>query len=113
VKVDVRVVTATNKDLEKEVATATFRSDLFYRLNVFPIFLPPLRDRGPDILLLADFFVLKYAQEFGKFIAGSRIELVDGAGHLPHLENLPSVGDKVGDFLADQDDSTLKRSIQR
>ena len=54
-----------------------------------------------------------YAQEFGKFIDGSRIELINGAGHLPHLENLPSVGEKVGDFLAGQDDTTLKRSIQR
>ena len=93
VKVDVRVVAATNKDLEKEVATATFRSDLFYRLNVFPIFLPPLRDRGPDILLLADFFVLKYAQEFGKNvkrISTSAIDLLMSyhwPGNVRELEN--------------------------
>ncbi len=66
VKVDVRVVAATNKELEAEVAQGAFRSDLYYRLNVFPIFLPPLRERGPDILLLADFFVLRYAREFKK-----------------------------------------------
>ena len=54
-----------------------------------------------------------YAQEFAKWIAGARIELIDKAGHLPHLENLPAVGEKVGDFLAGQDDTTLKRSIQR
>ena len=93
VKVDVRVIAATNKDLEKEVAMATFRSDLFYRLNVFPIFLPPLRDRGPDILLLADFFVLKYAQEFGKNvnrIATSAIDLLMSyhwPGNVRELEN--------------------------
>jgi len=93
VKVDVRVVAATNKDLEKEVAAATFRSDLFYRLNVFPIFLPPLRDRGPDILMLADFFVLKYAQEFGKDvkrIATSAIDLLMSyhwPGNVRELEN--------------------------
>jgi Nif-specific regulatory protein len=68
VQVDVRVIAATNKDLEAEVANGAFRSDLFYRLNVFPIFLPPLRERGPDILLLADYFVLKYAREFNKNI---------------------------------------------
>jgi len=68
VQVDVRVIAATNKDLEAEVANGAFRSDLFYRLNVFPIFLPPLRERGPDILLLADYFVLKYAREFSKNI---------------------------------------------
>ena len=93
VKVDVRVVAATNKDLDREVATANFRSDLFYRLNVFPIFLPPLRERGPDILLLADFFVLKYAQEFGKNvkrIATSAIDLLMSyhwPGNVRELEN--------------------------
>jgi Nif-specific regulatory protein len=93
VRVDVRVVAATNKDLEQEVAAANFRSDLFYRLNVFPIFLPPLRERGPDILLLADFFVLKYAQEFGKGvkrIATSAIDLLMSyhwPGNVRELEN--------------------------
>ncbi len=56
IKVDVRVVAATNKNLEEEVAKGRFRSDLFFRLNIFPIYLPPLRERCSDILLLADFF---------------------------------------------------------
>ena len=68
VKVDVRVVAASNKDLEKEVASSAFRSDLYYRLNVFPIFIPPLHERGPDILLLADFFVSRYAHELKKSV---------------------------------------------
>jgi Nif-specific regulatory protein len=93
VKVDVRVVTATNKDLEKEVAMGTFRSDLFYRLNVFPIFLPALRERGPDILLLADYFVLRYAKEFNKDvnrISTSAIDMLVSyhwPGNVRELEN--------------------------
>ena len=70
VKVDVRVVSATHRDLEKQIADGTFREDLYYRLNVFPITLPPLRDRTSDITLLAEHFVQKYARSFGKPIRG-------------------------------------------
>ena len=68
IRVDVRVITATNRNLEQDLATGRFRPDLFYRLNVFPIYLPPLRDRGGDILLLADYFILKYAREMAKSV---------------------------------------------
>jgi two-component system response regulator HydG len=61
IKVNVRIVAATNRSLEKEVAEGRFRLDLYYRLNVFPIELPPLRERKEDIGLLADFFLQKYA----------------------------------------------------
>lgn len=61
IKVNVRIVAATNRSLEKEVAEGRFRLDLYYRLNVFPIELPPLRERKEDIELLADFFLAKYA----------------------------------------------------
>jgi Nif-specific regulatory protein len=69
IKANVRIVVATNKDLEKEIKEGLFREDLFYRINVFPIFLPPMRDRKNDVMLLADFFLEKSASENGKNIS--------------------------------------------
>jgi transcriptional regulator with GAF, ATPase, and Fis domain len=66
VKIDVRIIAATNRDLEAAVANGTFRSDLYYRLNVFPIHIPPLRERQDDLLLLLEYFVLRFAQKMGK-----------------------------------------------
>jgi len=66
IRVDVRIIVATNRDLEAEVAKGNFRQDLYYRLNVIPIHLPPLRERQDDIPLLAHHFIKKYAQEIGK-----------------------------------------------
>jgi len=65
-KANVRILTATNRNLEEAVEREDFRQDLYYRVNVFPIFLPPLRDRKDDILLLADYFVEKYALQMNK-----------------------------------------------
>jgi len=70
IKVDVRVVSATHRDLEKQIADGTFREDLYYRLNVFPIVLPPLRERASDIPVLAEHFVQKYAPAAGKPVRG-------------------------------------------
>src|SRR5262249_26540776 len=67
-KVNVRLIAATNQDMEKAIAEGRFREDLFYRLNVFTIFVPPLRDRKADMLLLADHFVEKFSREHGKII---------------------------------------------
>jgi transcriptional regulator with PAS, ATPase and Fis domain len=61
IKIDVRVIAATNKNLKKKIEQGTFRSDLFYRLNVFPITMPPLRDRLEDIPRLVEFFIKKYS----------------------------------------------------
>ena len=66
IQVDVRVVAATNKNLEDEIERGNFREDLFYRLNVIPFYVPPLRDRAADIPLLADHFLREYATEYGR-----------------------------------------------
>jgi two-component system nitrogen regulation response regulator GlnG len=66
IQTDVRIITATNRDLEQMVADAEFRSDLYYRLNGFTIDLPPLRDRGNDILLLLEHFLVRFCREMGK-----------------------------------------------
>ena len=63
VKVNVRMIAATNKDMEKAIAAGTFREDLYYRLNVFTIFVPPLRERKADLLLLVDHFLEKFSRE--------------------------------------------------
>jgi Nif-specific regulatory protein len=77
IKCDVRLVAATNRDLETAVADKFFREDLYYRLNVFPIYLPPLRERRTDILLLADFFLEKYAKENNKKIRRISTSAID------------------------------------
>jgi Nif-specific regulatory protein len=93
IKVDVRLVAATNKDLEAVVQQGEFREDLYYRLNVFSIFMPPLRERRPDILLLADHFVEKYAAAHGKDvrrIATTAIDMLMSyhwPGNVRELEN--------------------------
>ena len=66
IKVDIRILAATNRDLSEMVKNREFREDLFYRLNVFPITIPPLRDRESDVIALADFFVARYSKECHK-----------------------------------------------
>ncbi len=93
IKVDVRIIAATNKNLEQAVEEETFRDDLYYRLNVFPIYMPPLRERKTDILLLADHFLEKYTKENHKDIRRFSTPAVDMAmqyhwpGNVRELEN--------------------------
>jgi Nif-specific regulatory protein len=92
-KTDVRIIAATNKNLEEAVEDESFRGDLYYRLNVFPIYLPPLRERKTDILLLADYFLEKYARENHKNIKRLSTPAIDmlmeyhWPGNVRELEN--------------------------
>jgi DNA-binding NtrC family response regulator len=92
--VDIRILTATNRDLEAKVKDGSFREDLFYRLNVIPIVIPPLRERREDILLLAEFFIDKYNKKNNKSVRGITPETKDllmrhsWPGNVRELENL-------------------------
>lgn len=94
VKVDVRLIAATNQDLHRSIAEGRFREDLFYRLNVFPIFIPPLRERKSDIPALVRYFVSRYAGEANKSIATVPAEAMDALqnwswpGNIRELQNL-------------------------
>ena len=94
VPVDVRIVAATNSDLKAETKDRRFREDLYYRLNVIPIHLPPLRERKEDIPLLAEHFLRKYNHEFGKKIKGFKKDVLsllasyNWPGNIRELENL-------------------------
>lgn len=93
-KADVRVIAATNRDLEEAVRTGAFRRDLFYRLSVFPVTVPPLRDRREDIPLLADHFLKEQARHAGKPIAGLSVAAMqlllhyDWPGNVRELANV-------------------------
>ena len=93
-KVDVRVIAATNRNLEQEVAAGRFRADLFYRLNVLPILVPPLRERRDDVTQLAMFFVQKHAKRIGRTVdsvSRESLERLAGyswPGNVRELENV-------------------------
>jgi two-component system, NtrC family, response regulator PilR len=93
IAIDVRVITATNRDLDKQVAENAFREDLYYRLNVIPVYVPPLRDRREDVPLLVNHFLKKYAPAAGKSIVRVQQQSLDALcgydwpGNVRQLEN--------------------------
>jgi len=93
VTTNARIIAATNRRLEECAAAGSFRTDLYYRLSVFPIYIPPLRDRGNDIILLADHFVIKYAKEMNKPVKRIATPVIEAflahnwPGNVRELEN--------------------------
>ena len=94
IRTDVRVIAATNRDLQAAIAGGAFRSDLFYRFNVFPIEVPPLRERREDIPVLVEYFIDRYARKAGKSIRGinkkslERLQLYPWPGNIRELQNV-------------------------
>jgi len=92
--VDIRILAATNRDLIAMVEKGTFREDLYYRLNVFPVTIPPLRERGNDVIALADYFAAQFSHELGvevKRISTSAINMLlfyHWPGNVRELENI-------------------------
>jgi two-component system, NtrC family, response regulator len=93
IQVDVRIVSATNANLDEQISRGVFRGDLFYRMNAFTVRIPPLRDRGSDIILLANYFLNRFNREFGRFIRGftepatQAMNIHDWPGNVRELEN--------------------------
>lgn len=122
-RVDVRVISATNRNLEEEVAEGRFREDLYYRLVVFPIRLPPLRDRRDDIPLLADYFMRRYAAEFARapltFTAAALdvLKSYKWPGNIRELQNeiqrLIICGGQDSDFIEPSDLSPRIRTVEK
>ncbi len=120
-RVDVRIVAATNRNLEKEVAGGRFREDLYYRLNVFPIHVPALRDRREDIPILAEHFLKRYATEVGKPAAGfsqqtmELLQAYDFPGNVRELQNEVQrlvIQIEAGDFVTPELLSPRIRQIE-
>ena len=94
IDVDVRIISATNRNLEQLIENKEFREDLYYRLNVIPLYVPPLRDRGEDILLLVDYFIKKFNHKLNRDIEGiskdvkQKLINYDWPGNVRELENV-------------------------
>src|SRR5262249_7353912 len=120
IHVDVRVIAATNRDLKAATASGAFRPDLYYRLNVFPIEVPPLRERKDDILLLLEYFVKRYASRAGKNIRSidkKTLELFQSyswPGNIRELQNVieRSVIVSSGDVFSVDESWLSKESSQ-
>ena len=106
-QIDVRIVCATNRDLQKEVESGAFRQDLYYRLMVFPVRLPPLRERQGDIPLLAAHFLARYCKEYGRNIHGFSQETVDALGAYAWPGNIRELENEVQRLVIQGDENSL------
>ena len=118
IRVDVRIIAATNRDLEEEVASGRFREDLYYRLKVVELEVPPLRDRHGDIPLLTEYFLYRFADKNGRHVAGVTPECMDVLNRYPWPGNVRELEHSIergvilmrGDYL---DLTALPGAIQR
>ena len=112
IRVDVRVVAATNRDLEASIDAGTFRSDLFYRLNVFPIAVPALRERADDIPLLVEYFIDRYARKAGKVIRRVHKRTLDHLRSYPWPGNVRELQNVIerSVIVCDSDEFTVDES---
>ncbi len=118
IRVDVRILTATNRDLKEDVATGRFREDLYYRLNVVELDLPPLRDRQGDIPLLTAYFLRSFAEKNGRIVSGVTPECMDVLNRYPWPGNVRELENSIergvilmrGDYL---ETNALPLAIQR
>ena len=118
IEVDVRVIAATNRDLEAEVARGAFRADLYYRLNVIELRLPPLRQRREDIPLLAEHFLRRFGAEHGRTLAAvaeamRRLESYDFPGNVRELENIIERAVALSSSATDRRRAISPRSSRR
>ena len=112
IRVDVRVIAATNRDLTEAVADGTFRQDLFYRLNVFPLEMPPLRERQEDIVLLVEYFIDRYARQAGKTIRRVSKRTLDRLKSYPWPGNVRELQNVIerSVIVSDTDEFTVDES---
>jgi formate hydrogenlyase transcriptional activator len=118
IRVDVRAIAATNRDLKEVVKNGTFRSDLFYRLNVFPLWVPALRERKDDIPLLVNFFLSKFGKKLGKELRGVSQKSMDSLlrydwpGNVRELQNIVELAAVLATGPIVQIDEAMMRSVE-
>ena len=108
-KIDVRIIAATNRDLEKEVEEGRFRTDLYYRLNIFPINMPSLRDRREDILPLANYFIQKISEKSGKRITMVSERALQALVHYDWPGNIRELEHVIERSILLSDDRTIRQ----
>ena len=104
---DVRIIAATNKNLEEEVKNGAFREDLYYRLNVLPVRLPPLRERAADIAVLVEYYIDQFNREFRKQVQGAAPNVFEALERYPWPGNVREVRNAVERAMLFAEDDTL------